>query len=56
MTHKTLDEIKGIYIKRYPQLAHTTSDRIFCQNALRLAMPTGITLFDVWFLAEIANS
>lgn len=52
---KTYEEIRTIYLKRYPHLTHCTSDKSFAQNALRLAAPTGITPVDTWALAEVAN-
>ena len=51
---KTYKEIRTIYLKRYPHLAHCTSDKNFAQNALRLAAPTGITPMDTWNLAKYA--
>lgn len=52
---KTYEEIRAIYLKRYPHLAYCASDKNFAQNALRLAAPAGITPMDTWNLAEVAN-
>lgn len=51
---KTYEEIRAIYLNRYPHLAWCTSDKNFAQNALRLAAPTGITPMDTWNLAKLA--
>lgn len=51
---KTYEEIREIYLKRYPHLAYCTSSKNFAQNALRLAAPAGITPMDTWNLAKHA--
>ena len=52
---KTYEEIRAIYLARYPHLAHCRSDKNFALNALRLAAPEGSTPMDTWTLAKIAN-
>lgn len=52
---KTYEEIRAIYLARYPHLAQCGSDKNFAQNALRLAAPEGIIPMDTWTLAKIAN-
>ena len=52
---KTYEEIRAIYLARYPHLAWCCSDRNFAENALRLAAPEGINPIDTWTLAKISN-
>ena len=52
---KTYNEIRDIYLTRYPHLVWCTTDKNFAQNALRLAAPAGITPMDTWNLAKVAN-
>lgn len=52
---KTLEEIRTIYIKRFPHLAHTKSIKHFAQAALMLVAPDGITASDLMKLAQTAN-
>ena len=52
---KTYEEIKSIYIKRYPHLSWLKTDKAFANAALMLESPAGISLSDLWNLATIAN-
>lgn len=51
---KTYEDIRAIYLTRYPHLIHCSSEKNFAQNALRLAAPAGITPMDTWNLAKLA--
>ena len=52
---KTYEEIKAIYIKRYPRLSWPKTDKAFANAALMPESPAGISLSDLWNLATIAN-
>ena len=49
---KTYEEIRQIYIKRYPHLSTLKQPRDFARAALNLAAPQGITPNDTWLLSK----
>ena len=52
---KTYEEIRKIYISRYPHLIWCKDERNFAENALRLAAPYSISPRDTWNLAKVAT-
>lgn len=53
---KTFEEIRAIYVKRYPHLINLKSKKYFAKQALLLAAPEGISPQDITALTkEIDN-
>ena len=55
---KTFDEIREIYVAKYPYLAKVRYGRekkSFANVALMLGAPKGVTANDLWKLTQIAN-
>lgn len=49
-------DVKDRIVKRFPHLAGLTAkDRIFAQNACRLAMAPGVSLLEYYHLAGVAE-
>ena len=49
---KTYEEIRQIYVTRYPPLNAIKRPRDFAKAALMLAAPRGITPNDIWLLSK----
>ena len=49
---KTYEEIRLIYVTRYPHLNTLKRPRDFAKAALMLAAPRGITPNDTWLLSK----
>jgi hypothetical protein len=49
---KTYEEIRQIYVTRYPHLNTLKRPRDFAKAALMLAAPRGITPNDTWLLSK----
>jgi hypothetical protein len=59
------ERILSAYTARFPHLSHLAyavrvgrphAERVFAQNALRLAAPEGVTANDLWDLSAIAEN
>lgn len=49
---KTYEEIRALYIKRYPHLDALKNPSDFAKAALILAAPDGVSIKDVWALSK----
>lgn len=52
---RSFDEIRALYIERYPHLGRLKDHRLFAKAALILAAPQTVTIQEVNTLAEVAN-
>lgn len=52
---RPFEEIRKIYIRKYPQLEHLSDPRYFARAAIILVAPTGITTRDLTTLARVTQ-
>lgn len=56
MNHKSIEEIRALYIAAYPHLRDIRNTRTFILNALQLMPPQEILPADIWYLTELYES
>lgn len=52
---KSYEEIRDLYLKRYPHLRNLTDCKAFAKAALQLAAPKDVSVQEIWLISMIAN-